>query len=163
MKRIFIALPLPKELTEKILDWQKAHKDLPAQFIKEKNLHITVIPPWRTDDINAIIAKLKTLSNQPKQINITLTDINSQNKLQMIWAEGQTPPEILTLKTILEETLNKQPEARPFRLHITIASKSETDIHEAISWTAKLDSFVLMESLLFKEGAKYLTLETFHL
>lgn len=166
MKRIFIALPISEELKKWVSDWQNRHSDLPVRWIKEKNLHITIVPPWYTDNLNLVARQLEKIKNKFGQIELHFDKIcigpTSKNP-RMIWLEGETPEILPKLKTHLEAVLGLKPEKRDFLLHLTIARFNPRDFHkfpldpinEKISWDEKISSLVLMGSRLLPQGAEY--------
>lgn len=181
-KRIFFAVSVSEDLQKEILKWQKKYLGSQPSFAKAtegkirwlagKNLHITLIPPWYTGDVESVIKKLKNL--EIKSFNIEFNRVTygpDPKRPRLIWAEDKAPKGILELKSRLEEILDKKPEKRPFTLHLTIArfrpetfsSFSIQQLDERVLWQEKVNSFVLMEAHLSPKGADYEILETFNL
>lgn len=171
-KRIFIAAPLSENLRNEIKIWRKKYERLPVRWLEDKNLHITIIPPWYEKDTENIKNICKQVKG--KAFDAVFEEIEFGPDLRrprLIWAEGETPPEIISLKLELEEKLHKQPEKRPFRLHLTLArfrpetfsSFSIKRLKEKIYWRDKISSFNLLEAHLSREGADYAILEEFPL
>ena len=50
--RIFIGLPISIALQEKIDEWRKQYSNLPVKWLRGKNIHVTLLPPWYTEDID---------------------------------------------------------------------------------------------------------------
>src|SRR3990167_9190161 len=82
---------------------------------------------------------------------------------RLIWAEGSTTPQLLKLKSSLDVALGREPDPRPFKLHLTLARFRPENFHscqsktlnEAVAWRDTATSFVLMESHLLAGGADY--------
>jgi 2'-5' RNA ligase len=169
--RIFIALPVSFEAKRKILQWQKCHKNIPVRWIKSRNLHITLISPWYTKDIEAVHKKLKAITHGPplslRFFQITVGPNN--HSLRLIWIEGKRNKQHVILKRQLESILDLQPEKRAFLPHITIGRLRKGEkisfekIPEKISWRLEIKSFCLMESHLLRAGAEYRMLRTYNL
>jgi len=175
-RRIFVAILISPKLQKEIItwenQWQSASRKMPVRWLAEKNLHLTLIPPWYEDDIDQITKILKTFSGKtvPYEIKFDKVTFGPDPSIpRLIWAEGKTPPEIINLKSQLEKILLKQPEKRPFLLHLTLARfRPEMfsifpikKLDESVSWNDNINSFALMESHLSPKGAEYSILEKF--
>lgn len=169
-KRLFIAIKTTPEIDKKILDWQNKFSSLPVRFLKGKNLHITLIPPWQENDLEDLKNRLHTLTGQVKPFLMKFHEITFGADFKnpnMIWATGQTPKEIIELKSLIEKTIDIEPENRAFRLHITLARfRAENfpydlkfQIPTQINWQQQVKSIVIMESHLSASGAEYKILE----
>jgi len=181
-KRIFIAITISEKVQKEILSWERKYLSSQPVFAKStagkirwltgKNLHITLIPPWYKSDIKNQISKIKNIQSQPFEIKFTKVTYGPDPKRpRLIWAEGDAPKELIQLKDKLERVLQKEPEKRPYKLHLTIArfrpetflSFSIKEISEDVVWQDEVNSFVLMGSHLSREGADYEIIETFDL
>ncbi len=166
-----MALGISDKLESEILEWEKAFSKLPVRWLLGKNLHITLVPPWYEENIEAVIQKLNTVkSTGVFDIEFNKVTFGPDPKRpRLIWAEGEASKPIVELKTALEKILNKEPERRLFRLHLTLARfRPETfssfpikELNEKVFWRDRVTSFLLMESRLSREGADYTTLREF--
>jgi 2'-5' RNA ligase len=137
-RRIFIAIPISENLQREILEWEENFKNLPVRWLQGKNLHITLVPPWYTDEVEKIkeaCRNFKKISQSISYHPIEQSDIVSPFEIEfrkvtygpdpqrprLIWAEGKTPAEIRNLKLEIERALNQKPEERQFKLHLTLA------------------------------------------
>lgn len=165
-KRIFVAVPVSPALQEKVEIWRAKYERLPVRWLAGKNLHITLIPPWYAADVSNIASQLELVAGESKCFEIFFRRVvfgPEPHRPRLIWAEGETPPELISLKSKLEKILDKEPERRPFRLHLTLARfRPETfssfplkRLGENVSWVEMVDSFVLMEAHLSAAGADY--------
>lgn len=179
MHRLFVAIKISKELEDRAFEFRRSHQYLPVRWLSGKNLHITLIPPWHTDDIETAKKLLHKISDQtPGQISTIKSqpfDLNfdeitfgpTPKNPRLIWASGQAPQEIKNLKLSLEKIFNRPSENRPFFLHLTLARFRPEDFHafkpqnlnEKITWQEKVTEVVLMESHLSPKGAEYEILE----
>jgi len=169
--RIFIAIGIPKTLQLKISEWRgnfSRKRSFPTlRWLSPENLHITLIPPWYEDErgLQKIKEHLEKFTFRgPFKISFHKISYGPDPKRpRLIWLEGRTPKQIVELKTELEKILSQKSEARPFKVHLTIARfRSEAfssfpikKIGESISWSEQVKSFLIMESHLSPSGAQY--------
>ena len=174
-RRIFVALPISKDSQNKIEEWGRDYQNLPVRWIKGKNLHVTLIPPWYTAKVHEVIDRLKSLNNVIEPFTITFQEVAfgpNSKRPRLIWASGDSPSKIITLKSKLEECLGRKKEKREFMSHLTIARFKKEDfakfliknlprtmsvrgLHDKVFWQEKVSSFLLMESHLKRGGAEY--------
>lgn len=164
--RVFIALPLSTELQNTIFFWEQRFQNLPVRWLKGKNLHITLVPPFEVDDLGSIVTLLDGLKGATGKTEINFTRVTfgpNSREPRLIWAEGNTAPQLLKLKSALEVVLGRDPDPRPFRLHFTLArfrpenfySLSIKTLNEIVDWHDTANSFVFMKSYLLPGGADY--------
>lgn len=168
--RLFVAIPISEKLQIQVLDWSRNYKNLPVRWLSGKNLHITLVPPWYTQDIASVKEDLESLKGKIASFEVKFETVSfgpKQSSPRLIWASGKTPPQIIELKTLSEKALNHPPENRPFLLHLTLArfrpeefkDFSLKKLDEKINWMENINSIVLMESHLSQKGADYEILE----
>ena len=152
------------------MKWEKNYWNLPVRWLKGKNLHITLIPPWEEENIEKIKVALKMIKGNVGPFEIVFEKVEFGphfDKPRLIWAEGQPPKEIIDLKNKLEKTLGVRGDTRPFQLHLTLARfRPETfssfpvkQLREEVYWLEQVTSIVLMESHLLPKGSDYEVLE----
>lgn len=171
-KRLFIALPVTGDIAEAINGFKYTH-NLPVRWTQESDLHITLVPPWydTNEKLKTKSEKLRTIKSEKFEIHLKEIVFAPPKRPRLIWATGETPQGLISLKNKLELVPGFKPEGRPFKIHITLARFREKQfatfpkkaLHEKISWQFTADRFVLMESHLGREGAHYTTLEQFML
>jgi 2'-5' RNA ligase len=191
--RIFIAINLPENIKKKLLAFRRNWPDIPAQWTKEYNLHITLVflGYTRDEDISEIISKTKEAAKGVSHFDITINRICygpvGKNPPKMIWAVSKNSKELAELKNKLENKLfsginqnmekyiaDIKKEARPFSGHITLARLKQTqlsrleleeipEINEEINMNFNVNSIEIMESELKKGGPNYTILESIEL
>ncbi|OGL88098.1 2'-5' RNA ligase [Candidatus Uhrbacteria bacterium RIFCSPLOWO2_02_FULL_49_11] len=165
-KRIFIALPVSESLQNEIIAWEQSFSDLPVRWLKGKNLHITLVPPWEIDDTDKIVTLLNGSKFVTERIELRFDRVSfgpNPREPRLIWAEGQTVNQLSVIRNQLYETLGFSPESRPYKLHLTLArfrpeqfaSFPTQTLNEKVTWQDTATSFVLMESHLLPTGADY--------
>lgn len=173
-KRVFVALPISKELQEEILEWEERFLQLPVRWIKGKNLHVTLVPPWEEAEVHKVIESLSHSEKTIGEFEIKFNRVTfgpSLRSPRLIWAEGKTVGQLSVLRDQLFETLGFQKDSRSFRLHLTLArfrpehfnSFANKDLNERVEWREPVKSFVLMESHLLPGGAEYEVLREYSL
>jgi len=164
--RLFIAIPISKEIQTLSAKFQQKHKDLDVRWTSGKNLHITLIAPWYEKDIEKVKKALDKLENLIGGFDISLKKLAfgpSKKIPSLMWAEGPTPEKLKVLRKKL-----KAHEKKPFRLHMTIArfspkkfkSQNLKNLEKSINWQQKAYSIVLMQSHLSDKPAEYEILHT---
>jgi len=177
-KRIFVALTVSDNLIKEIGKWREKHHNLPVNWVENKNLHITLIPPFYEDEVGIenVKEKLVKFKNSVGEIDLSFNRVDFGPNLEnprLIWTTGETPQKIIGLKENLEKVLNEilrraqNDNHRQFLLHITMASfrsdnfigLSIKKLDEKVLWEGTVESLVLMESKLSEKGADYEILE----
>lgn len=159
-KRLFIAIKTSTELNKKIKGWQIKHAKLAFRWIKEQNLHITLVPPWHEADEAMVKASLNQIQGKIPKFKISFKKIKLTTNKKFIWLTGDAPKEILDLKNTLHELLEVPNENRPFKMHVTVGKInpkeiSEKNVDEKFIFEEKINEIVLMQSHINNEGADY--------
>ncbi|MCI0471153.1 MAG: 2'-5' RNA ligase family protein [Candidatus Aminicenantes bacterium] len=161
-------------MQDKIFRWRKKYANLPVCWICEKNLHITLIPPFYCRDARAIIEKIKPIKNYSGRIGVVFDRVTfgpDSKRPRLVWAVSKAPTQLVHLKKSLETVLKIPAEKRPFSLHLTLARFKPEDFHrfpikkldEKVFWKEEVKSIVLFESKLSPRGAEYEILEEIRL
>lgn len=168
--RIFVGIPLSKELRERVLHWQENFQypisNIQLRWIAGKNLHVTLVPPFDSaQGLRPIIEKLKEVKREPFEIRFDRIEFGPNvREPGMIWAAGNAGEEIKKLKKLVEIGLGRPEEKREFRMHATLARlKNHPSLAlpikgreiDLVDWRQKIDNFVLYESRLLPQGADY--------
>ena len=165
-KRVFLAVPASPEVAARAEEFAARYDRLPVRWLKGKNLHLTLVPPWHEENVPALTARLANLGPLSEPFELRLKRITYGPDLRqprLIWAEGDTLPALLSLRDSLLAAVGQGAEARPFRVHLTLARFRPENfagfpvkkLDESIDWTWRTDSFVLFESRLLPSGAEY--------
>ena len=102
-KRLFVAIKTSVKLDQEIKTWQIKHANLPLRWIKEQNLHITLVPPWNEADEALIKISLNQIQEKISKFKISFKNIHLTNNKKFIWLTGDAPKEILDLKKSIHE------------------------------------------------------------
>jgi 2'-5' RNA ligase len=160
--RVFVGIPAEDSFKAEGIAWQESHRSLPVRMINERDFHMTIIPPWEVDDIAAETAKVQLVAKE------VLCDVNfvrfaprpSMRAPHSIGAEAVEIPTSLT--KLFNETyrvFNRQPEARPFLPHCTLARVPKDIIFRAfvddVRWVFPVRRVALFVSHMEGSGAWY--------
>lgn len=166
-KRIFIGLHASQHLQAEVQEWSMPFQEkIPARWIKGKNLHVTLVPPWEEEDISSVIQKLETLKGSIGPIDVHFNTAQfgpTPNAPRLLWALGKTPEKIVSLSEKLRHIFPEHFEARKFKLHLTLArwkaenfaSFSVQSLNASLRWKESFHEITLFESTLCSHGAEY--------
>ena len=166
-KRVFVAIMASKSIQESVLAWRKTYYDFPFRWIKTKNLHLTLFPPWEEKNPEAISKKLQFLTNQTHSFELNFNSIEygpSLRKARLIWARGEDNLDLFKLQTNISDLLKdiqKTKDQKKFKPHLTIARFNSRDlkklpkIYTKIQWKQQIDSLALVESAQIERQTEY--------
>lgn len=183
MKRIFIAVNLPRATKDRLAKTREKWPDLPVRWTKPENLHITLafVGYVKDEDVLNISNTAREIGKRRRPFTLRLTDLDlgpSGSPKRMIWANGEKSEELDALKNDLETALlhfQKKSTYRhkEFKPHITLARfdpkkwsqipEKERFVSEEMRATFRIGSIEVMESKLKKSGAEYAVLESVEL
>jgi len=167
--RVFVGIPLNQELKSKAVNWQAEHQKLPVRWMQKKNMHITLVPPWREANIAQVLRNLAAVKNAITPFSITFRHIDfgtNPRHPRLIWATGDAPEELTELANAVHRALGfSVPDKKPL-LHTTIArfrpenfpSFPAKKLDEKADWSMTVDKIALFESRLSPRGADYVVL-----
>lgn len=167
-KRIFVGYQLSEELQQEIGEWRENFLDLPVRWTPLDFLHVTLVPPWYEENVERVVHLLQTSFIPVKQVPVTFETINlgpDSVRPWLIWAKGQMPQKLFTLRMHLLEMLQRVERRDPV-LHTTLARFTQKQFElfpkkhflENIKWEERISSFSLIASHLKPTGAEYETL-----
>jgi 2'-5' RNA ligase len=175
-RRVFIAIPLPREVKEEIAGkLHKMERILAGQmrFIPDENWHITVsFLGWQEETVLPIIEGVLDSLLPIHKIVVRITGLSYGpvgGKPRMIWAntDRNTSDTLGNLKEKVENEFKKggilweQDEYPSFNGHITLARRSRDaaghlpPLNEKLGISFEMSSIDLMESHLSRSGAEY--------
>ncbi len=179
MKRIFIAINLPKkikkELVKKREEIRANFETDPINWVAEENLHITLaflgsIKGLMLKEIERELQKIELSSFQFNLDNVEY--IPSRKEAKMIWSTG-SGKKINKLKETVDgllrsiERLKYSPNSRSFRPHVTLGRVRSFQFKkqpleeiplledEFVDLVFNIESVDIMESKLKSSGAEY--------
>jgi 2'-5' RNA ligase len=173
--RVFVALIASPELRKNVAGWQ-ARQSLKVRWLKQGDLHITLVPPFYVDEkgLAETKEKCRSLEGGAKPFGLRFSGVSfgpDEREPRLIWASGETPAELVELEERLAEKFALGQDRRKFLLHLTIARfKPEAfrafpvkELNAAVDWPMTVGKFSLVGSKLTPAGAVYTVLEDFRL
>lgn len=180
--RIFIGLKASKKVEELALVWRRDKLDWSVRWLKGKNLHLTLVPPFylhalkgvgayenEAAAVAAVAEKLAAAVSAFKPFTIKYETIGygpGPGAFRLIWATGRASYELEKLKDAAEKSLGSRTEPRRLLPHLTLARFRSEDfarfkvktLAEKIAWPEEIKSLIVFESRLSPQGAEYLPL-----
>lgn len=160
--RIFVGIPASSDFRANTCLWQESRRDMPFRFVDERDLHLTIIPPWEVDDIEVEkkkIQQLAELSACKLHINRVFPNA-SRGGRQTIWAiSDEAPVELRVLRVKAHDVFNREIEIRPFSPHVTLARTGQDVIfrkfEDSVNWEFPINRVALFISHLTPDGSWY--------
>ena len=167
MHRLFVALPIPEEITDLLLDLDDGPEAM--RWVHADSLHITLRFIGEVDARQAedIAAALGTLSASAFSLQLSGVGCFTHRRSGVLWAGVEPKAPVAALATKVERALRSAgvpPETRAFHPHVTLARWSGPtppvqnwlERHGALTsppWQA--DRLILFESQLGRTGPHY--------
>lgn len=183
-RRLFIAINLPGNIKNKLVDYQRKWAELSVRWTPKVNLHITLvfIGYVGDDEMYEICNMVKEVAKRYDSFAINLERIilGPPDKFpRMFWVEGERSEELAKLKNDLEDSLLKsdnsgyrKKEARAYRPHITLGRiktgqwrklSPQPEIDEKFEFSFPVETIEVMQSNLKRTGPEYSVLESLNL
>ena len=188
--RIFVAIPLPESLLERLGDVQyRLQGRVPhrsVRWVRAEGVHLTLkfLGDTPKDRIPTVQEALRVVARNAPSCTLTAEGLGcfpSPRRPRVLWVGVNEPTgRLKALYRAVEEamtSLGYKPERHGFTPHLTLgrvrrgsSRKDEKEIAEAVTGTRvdqlamfTADRFELIRSELKPSGAEYTTLETFRL
>ena len=171
MARIFIGVKMSEKIESLAARWAADKPDWPVRWIKPRNLHLTLAPPFYEADLEKIMGKLAEVKplKAPAALRFREISYGPAGNYRLIWATGEPAPELEKIKAEIEQVLNLKADRRNFLPHLTLARFKPEDygkfkvknLRERIDWSERAEFFTLFESSLTPAGAEYKILKNF--
>lgn len=169
MSRVFVGIPISDDIRKKVEKFAEEHSIFPVRWTEGKNLHITLVPPWKETNIDLILKRLETLKSAFSDIYLEFTGVAfgpNERSPRLIWAFGSATPELNNLTKKVNLLLEFDPPENELFLHTTLARfRPETfsdfklkNLKESIDWKMRAEKIILYKSKLRAEGSDYIPL-----
>lgn len=182
LHRIFIAINFPETVKKELLSYQERWSELPARWVSEDNLHLTLAFLGNTGEreLEELRMLMQEIGKRSKPFALEFTEIvygPVDAPARMVWAIIKKSDELDELQRDVQSTLAQSdqiryiPEKREYSPHITLARLREwefrridpeerPEINEDISLQSEVRSIEIMESTLKRSGAEYAILQS---
>lgn len=163
--RVFVGIPVDSEILDLVTSIPQI-ADIPARWPRREDLHITILPPWYSDDLEKEKERLRFLKNRFIHFPLFFHTIETtpKNHPRLIWLRGDMIASLVMVKREAELVFLRQQETRQFLPHITLGHVTNPEhvipMSEPLSVSVIATSLVLYISHLTQEGAWYEQVET---
>jgi|AntRauTorckE6833_2_1112554.scaffolds.fasta_scaffold00067_24 2'-5' RNA ligase len=170
-KRVFLGIRLSQEAKKQIKDFQEKYQDLPVKWTSLDDLHITLVPPFCSIELDKLIAVLGDY-NFPKPFQIKTKTVSygpDKDNPRLIWLQVEESEELYNLKKEIYKSLSLKLPEQKFLPHITLArfkylDKKDLEINfENIEIEEKVERFDLIQTIEIIGGSKYISKGSFYL
>lgn len=160
--RVYIALPISEGLTKLLLQFREKNKNLNVRWVPEVNFHITVVPPWYTEDLEKTAKDFEKFRTSTDKITLEFFE-TVVNPRGTVWAKAKPNETLTKLRDELIKFMQNGGEKiyiekRPLQPHVTVARFKE-DLpkfkNENLQWEENCQKIQLLESVLTNKGAIY--------
>jgi len=168
-RRLFFALWPDEKTREQLQRLSEHHVPDHARPVKRENLHATLA--FLGDQPESILPELNqaAIQSQAGACELILDHLEVWKRSQILsLCPSQVPDPLTALYGALKQRLGEaglETETRPYRPHVTLARKVKLRMPlpeiQAIEWW--INEFVLVESVIGKQGATYQVLERYPL
>jgi len=156
--RVFIGIPATR-LKSEYLSLKDRNKDIRVSWLPPDDLHITLIPPWKTENMKEEITKLKIFKNILKPTSVNFNIIEKRKNL--IWTTGPSNKKLGKIKKSLEKVFLNNRKDRELIPHITLARKIERYFpSQRVDWKLEVNKIALYESITNSKNKRYKILYT---
>ncbi len=174
-KRIFVAINLPDSIKKELIFYKKNFQEIPANWVNQENLHITLkfIGLISQNNLEIIKDSLKKISCDLESFTLEIVKINYvKPQYSMIWAYLNNSSNLKNLVDKVSQEISKikieniKTIQDQFVPHITLArikkwqfKKNNIEdipqIENHLSLKFKVQSMEIMESIIKKDGPQY--------
>lgn len=185
LKRLFVAINLPKEIKEELGEIEKELSEIPAKWVKPENLHLTLVflGYLKKEHLEKVFFAIENSTKGILPFSLKLLNTTFAPKKEkiprMVWVEVEKKKELLDLQKKLVENLISQnvpflKEEREFSPHITLCRIRKWEFKSLdpelvpsafleVNLEFQVKSVDLMESKLKREGPDYFLVKSFPL
>lgn len=170
--RLFVAVPVPEGLREKLADLGKEIEQDGIRFVKPENMHLTLKFMGEVDEgkVPDIEEKLKGISFAPASCSLKGIGVfPNENYIRVVWAGCESGGALEKLAKDVMDALHGYGDNRPFSAHLTIARvKRKLDLKafiqkhkEEVFGEFETKEFHLIKSVLKPGGPEYSVVASF--
>ena len=176
--RLFVSVPMPKEVKDYLYDLQKKVKSkhlAKVNWVHKKNLHLTLRYLGEVKGSKEVVTRLKEVKFKKFKARLDVVGVfPSEREVRVVFVACEPSSKFKSLSSKVDEaTLGLGKNEHTFVSHVTLGRvKNVKKSKEFISLIKGLDvdklefqvdSFVLMKSVLRREGPSYSVIEEYSL
>ncbi len=174
-KRLFVALPVPPQITAKLSEVPKALQQEGLRWVPAANWHVTVLflGGVAEEEVSRYMSRLREAPMPGPftlQLKPTVRAVDCRGRTEMIWGTFESSLPFAQLCFRVADALSRMPDREPLP-HVTLA-RTRKDFRGRISAALfpalepmqfEVSGFELWESKLSPKGAEYQSLAHFPL
>lgn len=156
-KKVFLALEVPDSVRQEAFELKNRYHNFPVRWTQDKDLHITVIPPWIEENLPALFEKLESIEGKVGRVSVFFDIVSygpNNFSPRLIWTTGDVPQKLIDLRILLKETLGIENLRNGFFTHLTLARFDNAEIdrmplrklREEVSWSGTAEKLILIET-----------------
>ena len=175
--RLFVAVELPKEIKDKLYEFQlKLKPVVKAVFVHKKNIHLTLkfLGEVERKKVEGIKEKLKNVQVKKFKAGLDGCGVFPNEKfIRVVWVGLKPKEKVMELqKKVDEELIEFSEQETRFVSHLTLARVKNVKDKKGLLETLKsvklegefeINEFSLIKSELSKDGPRYEVVETYSL
>jgi 2'-5' RNA ligase len=169
-KKLFLGVMISQETKKQIKEFQEKNKNLPVKWTSLDDLHITLVPPFCTVELERVIEILDNYNfSKPFNIRSKLVSFGPDKESpRLIWLLIQESENLYNLKKEIYKSLNLKLE-QGFLPHITLAKFKYLDKRnlekkfENIDIVEKVQHFDVIQVIKIIDESKYISKRRFYL
>jgi RNA 2',3'-cyclic 3'-phosphodiesterase len=172
-RKIFISINLPDKVKKRLFLAMEKWHELPVKWVKEANLHVTLLFLGYIDDNTTaeICEKVRKVAEKMDIFDLDFSKIetNSASDPRLIWLTGEPSQALLELYESIEKELDIFKSAKKsFRPHITLGRirkakwqglPEKPQINQEFSLNLSVESVDIMASDFKNSGQEYTLIE----
>ncbi len=184
-RRIFLGVRLPAGLRKQLATYQNKWNELPAKWVEEENLHMTLLflGRLREDQVGKTVETVHEVEKKFNPFSIFFKKVTyappKEEIPKLIWAEGKKSDSLKKLRESLKTELHNArlyygSDKHDFIPHITLARLKKwawkrmnpyekPTVEDKVNFQVEIDNFEVIESKLSSNGPRYITLEKVNL
>lgn len=157
-KRIFIGLTVSEQIKKDVKNLSNEFSYLNITWVPIENLHITLLPPWKSADFQNDLNTFKNIKLPSPQTPLNFDKIIFEKRTRHLRAIGSATSEITNLIDNVTEKMNRVKDNRDFTMHITLAKKVSLDLQFPeikLNWEFVPKAITMFESIQHKHDTDY--------
>ena len=184
-RRLFLGIRLPDNLKRQLATYQNKWNSLPAKWVKEKNLHITLLflGRMRKDQVKKTVETVHEVEEKVEPFSVNFEKVTyappGKEVPRLIWVQGQKSDSLTQLREELKKELHEArlyygSDDHEFIPHITLARlkkwawkrmnpMEKPTVKDNVNFQVDVNNFEVIESKLSSKGPRYITLEKVNL
>jgi len=130
IERVFVGIKVPVPVAQVFTEFQRDLDGTPVRLIRPDDMHLTLVPPWNSDDRASAENTLREALRGKKKFSLLFEYVEygpTMHRPRLVWVAGAPSEELTDLKKVLNDVFGFKDDHLSFIPHVTIARFSEQD------------------------------------